>query len=372
MSAQMSSGAGGDGKKPEKAKCANCGNRHQGPCLPSCPTCGKTHKGVRRYANPVPSIAAIQEPSQNGMAARFQAQQAGQRLGYQQAYNVIRSLGMGPMMGPMMGPVMGPAIGPMMGPAMGGQFFSPMGGFDSPYAVPHGGFGSFGAMGNPGWAAQAWGNQMPGQFGQVQGGFPALPMGQVVAASDEGTSHGASVGHSARGSMRGSRGGRTQSGRSKDKKEEKGPLGATNAGIEKPISKSAKQKARRKAKKQAQDALAGSANLELLNLLAEPQVTDAGDIVLADAQPQAEAEEDLAFVDADSVINQAMRNPVGLELPRDQAPVERIAILLEHFDQGRVLGLSESAATNSTFMIIEDWRSTLVAVRLEWLLSELH
>ena len=201
---------------------------------------------------------------------------------------------------------------------MGGQFLSPIGDFDSPYAVPHGGFG---AIGNPGWAAQAWGNQMSGHFGQAQSGFPVLPMGQVVAASDEDTSHGASVGHSARGSTRGSRGGRTQSGRFKDKKEEKGPLATTNAGIVKSFSKSAKNKARRKAKMQAQDAFAGPADPQLLNVLAEPHVTDAGDIMLEDFQSQAEAEEDLALVDADSVINQAMRNPVGLELSRDQARV---------------------------------------------------
>ena len=356
MSAQMSSGAGGDGKKPDQEKCAKCGNRHQGPCLPTCRTCGKVHKGVCRYANPVPSIGAVQEPSQNEMAARYQAQQAGQRLGYQQAYNEIRSLGMGPMMGPMapMAPMalMAP-MGPMMGPAMGG--------FDSPYAVPHGGYGSFGgfgAMGNPGWAAQAWGNQIPAQFGQGQGGFPALPMGQVVAASDDGTSHGASVRHSARGARRGSRGGRTQSGRSKDK-EEKGPLAATNAGIVKPVSKNAKNRARRKAKKQAQDALPGPADPQLLNCLSEPQVTDAGDMVLDDAQPLAEAEEDLAAVDADSLINQALQNPVGFELPRDQARLERMARLLEQFGQDRILGLSETAERNGTSIVKEAYEQDL-------------
>ena len=364
MSAQMSSGAGGDGKKPEQEKCAKCGYRHQGPCLPSCRTCGKVHKGVCRYANPVPSIGAVQEPSQNGMAARYQAQQAGQRLGYQQAYSEIRSLGMGPMMGPM-GPMglIGP-MAPMMGPAMGG--------FDSPYAVPHGGYGSFGgfgAMGNPGWAVQAWRNQIPAQFGQGQGGFPALSMGQVVAASDVGTSHGASVRHSARGARRGSRGGRTQSGRSKDK-EEKGPLAATNAGIVIPVSKNANNRARRKAKKQAQDALAGPADPRLLDLLSEPQVTDAGDIVLDDARPLAEAEEDLAVVDADGMINEALQNPVGFELLR-QARLERMACLLEHFDQDSVLGLSESAATNGT-STMEGQRSTLVGVRLRILGGMAH
>ena len=275
MSAQMSSGAGGDGKKPEKEKCTKCGNRHQGPCLPSCRTCGKVHKGACRYANPVPSTVAVQEPSQNEMAARLQAQQAWQQLGYQQAYHEMRSLGMGPMMGSAMGPMMGPAMVPMMGPAMGGQFLSPMGGFNSPYAVPHGGYGSFGAMGNPGWAAR---NQIAGQSGQGQGGFPALPMGQVVADPDDGTSHGALVRHSARGAIRGTRGGRTQNGRSKDKKEEKGPLAATNAGIEKPVSKSAKSRARKRAKKIARDALAGPADPELLELQG-PQDTDAGDVV---------------------------------------------------------------------------------------------
>ena len=269
MSAQMSSGAGGDGKKPEKEVC----KMWQPPSralLAKLPHVWQDPQGrVCRYANPVPSMVAVQEPSQNEMAARYQAQQAGQRLGYQQAYNEMRSLGMGPMMGP--------AMGPAMGSAMGGQLFSPMGGFDSPYAVPHDGFGSFGgfgAMGNPGWAAQTWGNQIPAQYGQGQGGFPALPMGQVVAASDDGTSHGASIRHSTRGARRGSRGGRTQSGRSKEK--EKGPLAATSAGIVKPVSKSAEGRARRKAKKQAQDALGGPADPQLLNLLAEPQVTDAG------------------------------------------------------------------------------------------------
>lgn len=143
------------------------------------------------------------------MDARFQAQQAGQWLGYQQAVDDIRSLGIGPIIGPAMGSIMGPAIC--------SQFLSPISGFNSPYAVPHGDFGSFDAMGNPGWAAQSWGNQDPSQFGQGQVGFPVLPMGQVVAAPDQGTSHGAPVRHSARGAIRGSRGGRTQSGRSGEK-----------------------------------------------------------------------------------------------------------------------------------------------------------
>ena len=297
----MSSGAGGDGKKPEKEKCTKCGNRHQGPCLPVCRTCGKVHKGVCRYANPVPSVAAVQEPSPHEMAARYQAQQAGERLGYQQAYNEMRSLGMGPMMGPAMGPMMGPAMGPIMGPPMGGQLLSPMGGFVSPYAVPHGGFGSFGAMGNPGWATQAWVNQIPGQFGQGQGGFPALPMGQVVAASDDGTDHGASVRPSAWGARRGSQGRRTQSGRSNDKKEVRNPLAATDTGIVKPVSKSAKNRAKRKAKKQAQEALAGPADPELLSLLAEQPVPGTEDLELEDALPQAEAEENPAIISADSL-----------------------------------------------------------------------
>ena len=38
----------------------------------------------------------------------------------------------------------------------------------------------------PPLVSMAWGNQIPGQLGQVQGGFHALPTGQVVAASDEG------------------------------------------------------------------------------------------------------------------------------------------------------------------------------------------
>ena len=123
-------------------------------------------------------------------------------------------------------------------------------------------------------------------------------MGQVVAASDDGASQGASARHSARGARRGSRGGRTPSGRSNE--EEKGPLAVTSAGIVKPVSKSAKGRARRKTKKQAQDALAGPAGTQLLNLLAEPQATDTGDIVLEHVQPQAEAENDLAVVDANS------------------------------------------------------------------------
>ena len=308
MSAQMSSGAGGDGKKPEKKPCARCGNLHQGPCFPSCSTCGKVHKGVCRYVNTVPSIAARGEPSQIGMTALYGAQQAGQQLGYQQAYNEMRSLGMGPMMGPMMGP----AIGPIGGPAMGGQFVSPMGGF-----------GSFGAMGNPGWAAPAWGNQIPGQFGQVQGGPPVLTMGQVFEASNDGTSRGASVRHSARGAARGSRGGRTQSGRPKDRKEEKAPLAPTNAGIGKPVSKSAKYRARRKAKKQVQDTLAGPIDPHLLSLLAEPKVTDAGDMILDDVQPPTGVEEDPGDVDADSMIKQAMNRIaswVSSSLLRRMAP----------------------------------------------------
>ena len=373
MSAQMSSGAGGDGNKPEREKCTKCGNRHQGPCLPGCRTCGKVHKGVCRYANPVPSIGAVQEPSQNEMAARYQAQQAGQRLGYQQAYDEMRSLGMGPMMapamglamgsmvGPAMGPMMGPAMGPMMGPAMGGQYLAPMGGFNSPYAVPHGGFGSFGgfgAMGNPGWTASTWTSQIPGQFGQSQGGFPALPMGQVVEASDDGTTSGVSTRHSVRGARRGSRGGRTQSGRSNDK-EERGPLAATSAGIAKPVSRSAKSRAKRKAKKQAQDALAGAADPELLSLLAEPQATDAGDEVLEDAPPRAEDEEDLAVVDAASLIEQAMQNPKGFELPQDQARLERMAHVLEAFGQNRILGLSVSAEEHGTSIIMEAYEQDL-------------
>ena len=60
----------------------------------------------------------------------------------------------------------------------------------------------------------------------------------------------------------------------------------------------------------------------------------------------------------------AMQNPVGLELPQDQARVERMACLLEHFDHDRVLGLSKSAATNGTSTMMEAQRSTLVGVRL--------
>ena len=75
--------------------------------------------------------------------------------------------------------------------------------------------------------------------------------------------------------------------------------------------------------------------------------------MLADAQPQAEAEEDLAVVEADDLIRQAMQNPVGFELPRDQARLERMARLLEHFGQDRILGLSESAEANGISIIME-------------------
>ena len=87
-------------------------------------------------------------------------------------------------------------------------------------------------------------------------------------------------------------------------------------------------------------------------------------MMIEDVQPQAEAEEDLAVVDANSMINQAMRYPVELELIRDQARVEHRACLLEHFDHVRVPGLSESAATNGTSTMMEGQRSTLVGVRL--------
>ena len=78
-----------------------------------------------------------------------------------------------------------------------------------------------------------------------------------------------------------------------------------------------------------------------------------GMLCLEDVPPPAEAEENAGVVDAHSMINQAMQNPVGLELPRDQARIERMAHVLAQYGQDRILGLAESAQQNGTSIIEE-------------------
>ena len=368
MSARASGGAGGDDKKLNKAsKCEKCGNRHKGACLPKCGICGKTHQGTCRYANPISTIGfghAGREPSQAEMAARFDAQQ----VGYQQAYNEMRLSGMGP------GTV----------PGMGGQVFGPVGGFGSPYP---GHYGGFGILGNPGWVNQGWGNPVPVQFGQGYGGFPNPPMGQSTfgsfgnvsqpASNYGGHKQGAAMWHEIQKKTRGPRDNRKPRSKEqhKDKKDEKGPLAVKDAGIEKPISKGAKQRAKKRASEKKkkeeepeQDPLTGPADTELLGLFAEQKVELAGtseaapiqDEDMGDLAPQQEdAGIELGNIDAQSLIEEAIANPSGLQFPQDRVRVEYMAKLLEQFGQDRLLGLSESAAMNRTTIVWEAFQQDL-------------
>ena len=291
MSAQASSGVGGDDKKLNKAsKCENCGNRHEGVCWPKCGTCGKAHRGACRYAQPVPIIDpgnAGQGPSRAGLTQGFNAQQ----FGYPQAYGG-------------------------MAPGMGSQGLGPFGNFGSPYTAQ---YGIFGAVGNPGWGYQSWGDpswgmQIPGQFSQGYGRFPIPPMGQGSvgpfgsiggpSGSLGGNQQGVAEWHEIQKKVGRPWGNRKP--RSKEvpngKREEKDPLAAKPAGIEKPISKSANQRAKKRTgqkkkveegkkdeemkdeemkdererpkeeekkaeEKRSQDAMAGPVDLELVRLL---------------------------------------------------------------------------------------------------------
>ena len=391
MSAEGSSGGagGGDGRKEKAPPCARCGNRHTGLCLPQCGVCGKVHKGKCRYANPVPfngSLIAGQQPAQSELNARFQAQQIGQQIGhqmgYQQAYNEIQAIGMGPAMGPpMMVPTMVPAMVPM-GPAMGGQFLSRMGSFGSPYPVQYGAFGGFGAVGNQGWGGQGLGNQMPGQFGQFQGGLAPPPMGRVIAASPYDNDQSVSSGHSGRASIRGAKGGSKQQSKqqSKANKEQRGPLAPASAGIEKPISRSAKERERKKraqaraleAKKAAErkegeeHERAGMSGPELLALMAEPEVANAGypQTALAnerqmEGNPLPNENDGAGIVRAQKLIDEAIGNPTGFQLPQDRERIGQMAQMLERFGQDRLEGLSEAAAVNGTSIIREAFEQDL-------------
>ena len=292
-----------------------------------------------------------------------------------------------------------------MGPAMAGPGFGPFGGFGMPHPGPYGGFGGFGGIGGPGWGNQGWGNQgwgnpIPGQFGQGYGGFPTPVMGQSTAVPFGGVSRPAgSAGDKKQGAVdwhemqkksRGSRGGRKPQNnqRSKDqkeeKKEEKGLLAAKPAGIEKSVSKSAKRRAKAKAKAKAreeqfaQDALSGPADHHLLRVLTEAedkvmgkarQVPAKDDITEDVAPPSEDAappagnfdkfEDDLANIDAQALIKEAVDNPTGLQFPRDRERVERTAKLLEKFGQDRLPGLSETAAENGNSIISEALRQDL-------------
>ena len=349
MSAQGLSGAEGGEKKSEKASpCERCGNRHQGPCLPQCGFCGKVHKGRCRYATPLPSTQsapAAREPTQQEMAARYQAQEMGQwmgremgqRQGYQQAYNEMRSFGMGPGMGPAMGQGMGPG----MGPAMGGPFSSDMGGFGGPNRGPYGGFGNQG-WGSQGWGAQGWGSQMP----------PPPPMGQVLTPSGQGASRSA---------------GRPGNGRKPfmGKKGDKGLLAPGSAGVEKSTSRSAKQKARRKLK--AQDKVANAASSGptdpglLAQMAGEVQTAPANDADMADAAAAAgEAGIAPVVVDAQSMIAQARANPAGFHFPEDLPRVEHLARSLERFGQDRLQQLFDVATRHNSSILYEAWREQLL------------
>lgn len=347
MSAQASSGAGGDGGKLNKAsRCERCGNRHEGECWPKCGTCGKVHKGACRYAQPVPSIVS---------------RNAGQELshtGYPQAYG-------------MPSPYMRPGI-----PGMGGQVLDP------------------------------FGSQYPAQYGNFGAATPA--MGQGIGSSLDHTrsfgdkKKGVAEWHEIQKKIGRPRGNRKPKSKEESigKKGEKDPLAAKPAGIVKQISKSANQRAEKTSQEKkgeeekkdeekndeaeqktpeqlSQDAMAGPVDFELLRLLEESDVEDMGtaevapvgaasvdtaaaDDEMEDTDPPAEdVIANVGYIDAQSLIQEAIENPSGFQFPQDQLRVERMATLLEHYGQDRMLGLSESASANFTTILWEAFQIDL-------------
>ena len=244
MSAQ-----GGSGKKPNAAQqCVRCGNRHEGPCLPPCGTCGKVHKGICRYAQPIPTFESVhpgRQPSWAELTARYNAQQLGHQQGYQQAFHDFRS-----------------SLG--MGPGMGAPAFGPFGGYNNPYVGAYGGgmgFGGFGGAANPGWGNPGWGNpgwgnpalgnpgwgnQVPGSFGPGYGGFatPSMGQGPVAPFGNIGPPTGNYEENRAPTDSRNPRGNQQSKEKREKKEEKKGPLAAKSTGVEKSISKSAIRKAK--------------------------------------------------------------------------------------------------------------------------------
>ena len=355
MSAQASGGAGGDDEKPKKAsRCKTCGNRHEGACWPKCDTCGKIHKGTCRYANPASSVGfgnAGQEPSQAEMTARFNAQQAGYQAGYLQAHNDMRLSGMVPE----------------MGPGMGGPVYGPVGGFVSPYA------GQYGGYVRP--VAPSWSYPVPGSFGQAYAGFPSPAYGQGTfgtfgnasqpTGNYAGYKQGAAEGHEIQKKIRRPRENRKErsKGQSIDKKD---ILATKDAGIEKPASRRARGKAKKQASEEKKrkeeppkNPLTGETDVEILHHL--PQQEGESNVLgntvnderMEDVAAQDNVGIDSSIIDAQSLIDEATRNPSGFQFPQDQARVETMANLLAQFGQDRLVRLSEIAEANSTSIVWE-------------------